>query len=283
MTTGRLYPISPSKLSTWLDCPRRFFLQYVERQRVSGSWAHLSMGNAIHNALRGWFDEPMAPRTQEHAQALIREHWQSTGFRDDEQNTQWRNAAAGMMWAYLSGLAPGFKPHSLERSLAARAPGVALNGRIDRIDHAVAGGAGESEALVVVDYKTGKRILSSDDARGSFALAIYAVCVEQSLRRPCTRVELHHIPSGVIAAHEYDRQTLERQVGRVVQIAGEMAQAEEDQRAGAGLDEVFPPQPSPLCGWCDFRDWCPEGAASAPKKDPWSGLPVADDEAPLPA
>jgi len=87
----------------------------------------------------------------------------------------------------------------------------------------------------------------------------------------------------VIAAHEYDRQALERQVGRVVQIAGEMAQAEEDQRAGAGLDEVFPPQPSPLCGWCDFRDWCPEGAASAPKKDPWSGLPVADDEAPLPA
>ena len=59
MTTGRLYPISPSKLGTWLDCPRKFFLQYVERQRVSGSWAHLSMGNAIHNALRGWFDEPM--------------------------------------------------------------------------------------------------------------------------------------------------------------------------------------------------------------------------------
>ena len=72
MTTGRLYAISPSKLGTWLDCPRRFFLQYVERQRASGSWAHLSMGNAIHNALRDWFDDPAAPRTHERAEALVR-------------------------------------------------------------------------------------------------------------------------------------------------------------------------------------------------------------------
>ena len=279
MTTGRLYPISPSKLSTWLDCPRRFFLQYVERQRVSGSWAHLSMGNAIHNALRDWFDEPAAPRTRERAESLVRAHWTQAGFRDAEQSGQWQSAAAAMVWAYLSGLDPAFAPHSVERSLGAIAPGIALNGRIDRLD----GGGGDPESLVVVDYKTGKRILTSDDARGSFALAIYAVCVERSLRRPCTRVELHHIPSGVVAAHVYEPSTLQRQIDRVVQIAGEMAQTEEDQRAGADLSEVFPPRPSPLCGWCDVRDWCPEGAASAPKKDPWSGLPVAEDEASLPA
>ena len=279
MTTGRLYPISPSKLGTWLDCPRKFFLQYVERQRVSGSWAHLSMGNAIHNALRDWFDEPAAPRTRERAESLVRAHWTQAGFRDAEQSGQWQSAAAAMVWAYLSGLDPAFAPHSVERSLGAIAPGIALNGRIDRLD----GGGGDPESLVVVDYKTGKRILTSDDARGSFALAIYAVCVERSLRRPCTRVELHHIPSGVVAAHVYEPSTLQRQIDRVVQIAGEMAQTEEDQRAGADLSEVFPPRPSPLCGWCDVRDWCPEGAASAPKKDPWSGLPVAEDEAPLPA
>ena len=279
MTTGRLYAISPSKLGTWLDCPRRFFLQYVERQRASGSWAHLSMGNAIHNALRDWFDDPAAPRTHERAEALVREHWQHGGFRDAEQSGQWQSAAAAMVWAYLSGLEPSFTPHSVERSLAALAPGISFNGRIDRLD----AGVGDPESLVVVDYKTGKRIPSSDDARGSFALAIYAVCVERSLRRPCTQVELHHIPSGVVATHVYEPQTLDRQIGRVVQIAGEMTQAEEDQRAGASLDEVFPPRPGPLCGWCDVRDWCPEGAASAPKKDPWSGLPVADDEAPLPA
>ena len=279
MTTGRLYPISPSKLGTWLDCPRKFFLQYVERQRVSGSWAHLSMGNAIHNALRDWFDEPAAPRTRERAELLLRAHWTQAGFRDAEQSGQWQSAAAAMVWAYLSGLDPAFAPHSVERSLGAIAPGIALNGRIDRLD----GGGGDPESLVVVDYKTGKRIPSSDDARGSFALAIYAVCVERSLRRPCTRVELHHIPSGVVAAHVYEPSTLQRQIDRVVQIAGEMTQTEEDQRAGADLSEVFPPRPSPLSGWCDVRDWCPEGAASAPKKDPRSGLPVAEDEASLPA
>ena len=72
MTTGRLYAISPSKLGTWLDCPRRFFLQYVERQRASGSWAHLSMGNAIHNALRDWFDDPASVMDDRRVYAVVR-------------------------------------------------------------------------------------------------------------------------------------------------------------------------------------------------------------------
>ncbi len=55
------------------------------------------------------------------------------------------------------------------------------------------GGPGE---LVVVDYKTGRHVLTVDDARTSLALALYALAAERVMRRPCRRVELHHLPTG---------------------------------------------------------------------------------------
>ena len=37
-------------------------------------------------------------------------------------------------------------------------------------------------------------------------------------------------------------------------------------------DEVFPPQPGPGCGWCDYRRSCPEGQAAAAPHRPWDAL-----------
>lgn len=270
-----LYPISPTKLGTWLDCPRRFWLQYVERVKVDASWAHLSMGNAIHYALRDWWDVAPDERSRERLDALMAEHWDRAGFRDEAQSEQWRTAAVAMTWRYVEQCEPGFVPHSCERSLGARTEGQAVTGRIDRLDPV----PGDETALVVVDYKTGKRVPSEGDVRGSLALAMYAMCVEQSLKRRCRRVELHHIPSGARVGWDLTDESLARQRKRIEQIGGEMAAAEAAWRADGDTDEHFPPQPGPLCGWCDYRAHC-EAGASAPKQPSWSGLPDEAETAP---
>lgn len=269
-----LYPISPTKVGTWLDCPRRFRLQYVEKQRAKAQWAHLSMGNAIHDTLRDWWDVPRAERTRERLIALLAERWRPQGFRDDEQSAQWRANAAAMTWHYLQQLDPGFAPVSCERTLAARTAAQSISGRIDRLDV----DPDDPDALVVVDYKTGKRVPGEDDVRGSLALAMYAMCVQQTLRRPCTRVELHHVPSGVRVGRELPVESLDRQRRRIEQIGAEMSAAETAWRIDGDDDAHFPANPSPLCGWCDFRAHCPEGSASAPAKEPWAGLPESDDD-----
>ena len=65
------------------------------------------------------------------------------------------------------------------------------------------GPAADGTELVVVDYKTGRHLLSTDDARSSLALALYALAAGRVLRRPCHRVELHHLPvrpgAGLVA------------------------------------------------------------------------------------
>ena len=55
-----LLKASPSRLLTYLDCPRRYRLQYLDRPRPvpRPQMAHTSLGIAVHNALRDWWDLP---------------------------------------------------------------------------------------------------------------------------------------------------------------------------------------------------------------------------------
>lgn len=152
--------------------------------------------------------------------------------------------------------------------VAAKTAVLALNGRADRID-ARAGEQGPE--AVIVDYKTGRTGLDADDARGSQALALYAYAAQRVFRRPCYRVELHHLPTGTIAAHEHTDESLARQVRRAEETAQDIMTAEKAVAAGADPDEVFPTNPGSLCGWCDFRKVCPAGAQVA-AKEPWAAV-----------
>ena len=51
----RLYPCTPTRLSTWLDCPRRYRMTYLDRPPPPKGppWAHNSLGASVHNALAG--------------------------------------------------------------------------------------------------------------------------------------------------------------------------------------------------------------------------------------
>ena len=113
----------------------------------------------------------------------------------------------------------------MERTVATRTDKIAVSGRIDRLDarHVAAGPAGGETELVVVDYKTGRHLLTADDARSSMALALYALAAGRALRRPCHRVELHHLPTGEVLAWSHTDESLARHLGRAEAIAEECA------------------------------------------------------------
>ena len=148
-------------------------------------------------------------------------------------------------------------------------PGLAVSGRVDRIDQ-------RGDELVVVDYKTGRAVLTTDDARGSMALALYALAAARTLRRACTRVELHHLPSGTVASFEHTERSLANHVRRAEDIAEDITAATQKVAAGTDPDDAFPAVPGRQCGWCDFRPACPVGQAATPAREPWSFLPEVD-------
>jgi hypothetical protein len=278
----RLYSCTPTRLATWLDCPRRYRMSYLDRPvpPKGPPWAHNSLGASVHNALAGWWRLPLLRRTVQAAGALVTQGWISEGFAGDAQSARYRSWARSLVEAYVSELDPADEPVGVERTVATRTDKIAVSGRIDRLDArpraASAEGAGaEGTELVVVDYKTGRRPLSVDDARSSLALAIYALAASRVLRRHCRRVELHHLPSGQVLAWEHTEESLQRHLRRAEDVAAECAEGDERMRASLPkekYDEVFPPRTGPACGWCDYLRSCPAGQAAAAPHRPWDAL-----------
>ena len=268
---ARLFTCTPSRLTTWLDCPRRYRFVYVDRPSPAkgAPWAHNSVGAAVHTALAAWWSLPVGQRTAEAAATLVRQKWIGLGFRDDAQSDEWRERAADMVARYVDRLDRHVEPVGIERTVAMRTERIAVSGRIDRLDR-------RGDELVVVDYKTGRHVLTADDARGSLALAIYAAAAAKTLRRDCVRVELHHLPTGDVVEWSHSTESLDRHLRRAEDIAAEAVAAEQ-----SGDDAAFPPNPGPMCGWCDFSAHCPEGRAAQAPRVSWAGLapditPVAD-------
>jgi RecB family exonuclease len=236
-------------------------------------WAHNSLGASVHNALAGWWRLPLAQRTVASAGDLLDRGWIDEGYTGPAQSGEFRDTARGMVERYTATLDPHAEPRGVERTVGAHTERIVVSGRIDRLD-ARRGPGGDTD-LVVVDYKTGRRRLSPDDARASMALALYALAAARIFHAPCHRVELHHLPTGEVHSWEHSDATVARHVRRAEDVATECEQADGRFRAGlpeAEVDQVFPPRPGPACGWCDFRAACPEGAAAGPAHKPWDGL-----------
>lgn len=280
---------TPARLDAWTGCPRRYRFHYLDRPRPAraGAWAHLSLGGAVHRALAGWWAAPrpderpapdrVADRVAEQVADQVVQEWVDDGFRDAEQSQRWRERAQVWVHRYVSaetarrvGIGD---PVRVEATLSVRcSPTVALSGRPDRVDERP---GPDGPELVVVDYKTSRRVPTQDDARASRTLAVYAAAAEAVLRRPALRVELHHLPSGQVVPWRHDREARDRQVQRAVAVAEECRDA--DARYAAGDHQGFPARPGPLCAWCDYRVCCAEGAAAAEAAAPWAALESGEE------
>jgi RecB family exonuclease len=264
----RLVRVTPSKLATWEDCPRRYRLTYLDRPAPprGGARASSTLGAVVHLALRALFELPRAERTPRKAAALVDRYWSSEGFRDAEQARRYRERARGWVADYVADLAADDTAETvgLEQWVSVATDRIVAEGRVDRIDR-------RGAELVIVDYKTG-RVPTVNDARRSRALALYAVATERTLRRSCTQVELHHLPSGEVAAWRHDRASLHEHVAAAEATAAELGAASDALADGGDPDALFPARPAPRCGSCDMRRSCPVGRAAAPEQEPWAQL-----------
>ncbi|MDA0638440.1 PD-(D/E)XK nuclease family protein [Nonomuraea sp. MCN248] len=225
----RLYSCTPSRLNAWLDCRRRYRFTYLDRPQPSKgpAWAHNSVGASVHNALAAWWREPYERRTPLTAAVLLTRGWISEGFRDEAQSAHWLDRSRDLVSGYAATLDPSDDPVGVERTVATRTSVIAVSGRIDRLDR-------RGDELVVVDYKTGRRPLTQDDARSSLALAIYAVAASRMMRTPARAVELHHLPTGEIVQWRHTDESLDRHLRRAEEIGSEAAEADERYRAVMG-------------------------------------------------
>ncbi|AKU19142.1 RecB family exonuclease [Luteipulveratus mongoliensis] len=263
----RLYLASPSRLMAWLDCPRRYRMQYLDRPRpeARSQRAHTSVGLVTHNVLRDFWDLTPVERTPTGVLNLVRSSWMDVGFKDAAQSARWRQRTTQEITDYLRTADRDREPLARERNVALKTGTLALSGRVDRMDE-------RDGEVVVVDYKTSRRTPTTDDARTSLALAFYAAAAARMFRKPCARVELHHVPTGEVVAHEHSAESVRRKIDEAESIARDLRKADAAYRDQGQQAPDFAPNPTALCRWCDFRAHCPEGQAVGPEVSSWAAL-----------
>jgi len=266
----RLYTCTPTRLTAWLDCPRRYRMSYLDRPSPSKGppWGHNSLGASVHNALAGWWRLPLAQRTVAAAGNLVDRGWINEGFADETQSVRQRERAIAMVEGYVAGLDPADEPLGVERTVATRTETIAVSGR------STASTPGPSSSWSTTRH--GRHLLTTDDARSSMALALYALAAGRALRRPCHQVELappaHRRDPGLVA---HPPNPLARHLGRG---RGHRAGVRCGRRANARrparrrLRRGVPAAPRPVLRLVRLPAPLPRRHRGRPRPAPWDGL-----------
>jgi hypothetical protein len=93
----RLVSATPTRLTTWLDCPRRYRFTHLDRPAPAKGppWAHNSLGASVHLAPAGFWRLEPARRSAAAAGVLLEKAWLQDGFRHERQR---RPGRTGAVW-----------------------------------------------------------------------------------------------------------------------------------------------------------------------------------------
>lgn len=242
--------LSFSRVDTYGQCPLRFRFGYLDKLPTAPS-PHLSWGSSIHAALETWWSSklPEPPPLDTLLRALY-DAWDDTGFAGmpRDEKLVWYRHAQEVLRRHHERFAATYQPAVAceEWFSIDLGQGVEVVGSVDQLVRTAGGGLG------VVDWKTNKRAKNRGDVRGSLQLAIYAMACEELWGHAPEWVALDFVVPGVRVTVPRDEIDTGAARARVLEVA-------EAIRA-----EAFPPSPSRLCDWCDFRALCPAFEGDGP-------------------
>lgn len=252
MSLALPYTLSPSKVASFTDCPLAFRYSIIDRLPEPPS-PHAVKGTLVHTALeRLFWEHPPGQRTPDAALAELTTAWTALQEDPEFQGLGLDQGEADEFFADATDLVGNYfqledpnvvRTVGVELGMESAIGGVRLRGIIDRLD------LDEDGNLVVVDYKTG-RAPSERFEQGRLAgVHLYALLCERVLGRAPAAVHLLHLRDPLDITAVPTSQKLRGQHQRTVAIwrAIERACAAED----------FRPRPSPLCGSCSFKEFCP--------------------------
>ena len=242
--------LSFSRVDTYRQCALRFRYAYIDKLPGQPS-PTLSWGTSLHRAIETWWTQklPEAPPVDVLLQSLY-DHWDDSGFvgMPREEKLAWYRHAQDVLRRHHDRYAAVFVPAVASEEWFQIDVGddVEVVGSIDHVARTPGGGIG------IVDWKTSKRAKTKQDVRGSLQLAIYALAAVELWGQDPEWVALDFVVSGV-------RVTVARE-----DIDTDAALATIHEVAGRVREELFAPNPSRLCDWCDFRGLCPAFQGDGP-------------------
>lgn len=251
-----------SRVTTFEQCPRRYRYRYIDGVHEGFVSIEAFMGRQAHSTVEWMYEERRAGRepTLDESVARYCGFWDGAlaterapvkVVRSGETREDYRRLGAEMVSDYYrrNFAADALETIAMERHFTIELGGRhAFQGYIDRLAR---DGDGR---VVVIDFKTGKRVPQRFEGKDADQLRAYALALfadgegELELR-------LEYLRTGKRVAERIRAD----QAGPI------------EERLAARIDAaeaatVYPPVPGPLCGWCGFNDVCEAATSAAPPR-----------------
>ena len=240
--------LSYGQINDYLECPAKYRYGHVVRIPTPASH-QMVYGRALHGAVQAYHRRQLAggSMTVEELHAVLDANWESIGFLTRAHEEARRVAAhetIGRFWDEQQ--RDPARPTAVEREFMVAFGQDRLRGRYDRVDRDAAG------RVVITDYKSSDvRDLTTANrrARESLQLSIYALAHEAEHGSLPDELALHFLESGIVGRAAPTEKRLEKAQGELT-------------KAATGIrDRQFEATPSAMrCGYCPFREICPDAS-----------------------
>lgn len=275
--------LSPSGAATWKQCPKKWWMKYVEKLPEPPAGEPAVLGNFVHDVLERLLYFPAKERTVKNTRIIAREvfeelqsdaKWEALGY-DDQQARKFRQKAWATLEVYFSQVSPReVKPIAQELHVNLDIEGVPFMGFIDLVEQDK-----DTGEVVITDYKTGKPPSSgmpwSETERSEKMLQPiwYAAALKEMGEHAPSKARLMYFTVTENEEGKYIPASEEISID----ITDEALDEARQELAGRWKDigKAFekgeaPPKTGPLCAWCPFVDKCPEGTEEATRR--WNNV-----------
>lgn len=242
--------LSPSSISTWLQCPLRFKLGRIDKIPEPSTEAQI-LGSYTHEVLEYLYMLTPAERTLASAKALAKQLWEekwATEVSELGLSVEKERLFRWNTWWCIEALFKLEDPSSVEigateQRLEVQFDDFRLIGILDRWQ------PNQDGTITISDYKTGKKPNAKYEGEKKFQLAIYKHLVESALEMPVGGTELLYLKEGIRWKFCPDSEFVKSTLSTVSTVAEEVLEATSTGK--------FLAKPAKLCDWCSFKGTCP--------------------------
>ncbi|MEX0672687.1 MAG: PD-(D/E)XK nuclease family protein [Candidatus Paceibacterota bacterium] len=195
--------VSYSGLSTFLKCPRAYYLQYMykdpqTRRKISEMTPHLALGQVVHNTIEPLANVPAEKRFDQPIMDIFERHWSTIsgekgGFISIEEEVEMKERGRSMIKRVVE------HPGALKRK-ATRIPptpsGMPPNFYLSEEDNIILCGSidwleylEDTDSVHIIDFKTGKR----EEEGRSLQLPMYLLLARNLQKRSVAKASYWYL------------------------------------------------------------------------------------------
>lgn len=229
------FKISYSRISTYLFCPYKYKLVYIDNQYIPIN-ADITFGQIIHKTLEQYHSRD--GKNLEQLFEAYDECWENKGFLNPQQTFEYYQRGKAMLENYFKSFSVSdVKILYTEKSFDANIGKYRFVGIIDRIDEHP---GGKKE---VMDYKTHAKVWEQERVDKDLQLTLYAYACKNIFGFNPDKISVYFLSNNVKVYTERSAREIENGINLALETAEKI------------MSDNFEPDTS-KCAGCDFKHKC---------------------------